>query len=267
MKFKLMAGEMAKLRKISKQTLIHYDKIGLFQPCETDPETGYRYYSLEQLTELDVIICLKGLGLSLKEIKTYMQIHTTPERIKALEDQNEVLEKELNRIQQAKHRLEDLIATHKKSLTITPFDMGITWREEIPIISRPVPSPNDPYALEVAFIDFLEIAEEKYNATISDVLVFVDEKAPSGNNLMKIGLLNKEPAEEYLPQGHYAYIYHEGSFEKAPESSRTLMDHMAQRGYVPKGPTITRLLKSALLAVTDSEFILELNILVEKKDP
>lgn len=43
-----MAGEMAKMHDISKQTLIYYDTIGLFKPSEKDNETGYRYYRIEQ---------------------------------------------------------------------------------------------------------------------------------------------------------------------------------------------------------------------------
>ena len=35
-------SDMAKLHNISRQTLIHYDKIGLFKPMHTD-ENGYRH--------------------------------------------------------------------------------------------------------------------------------------------------------------------------------------------------------------------------------
>ena len=55
MKILYLAGEMAKLHGISKQTLIYYDKIELFRPESCDEETGYRYYSLEQFVDLDVI--------------------------------------------------------------------------------------------------------------------------------------------------------------------------------------------------------------------
>ena len=38
-------GEISKHQNISRQTLIFYDKIGLFRPAYVDPENGYRYYS------------------------------------------------------------------------------------------------------------------------------------------------------------------------------------------------------------------------------
>ena len=39
-------GELSKLQNLSRQTLIFYDKIGLFCPAYVDPENGYRYYYL-----------------------------------------------------------------------------------------------------------------------------------------------------------------------------------------------------------------------------
>ena len=56
-------GEVAKYQNISKQTLIFYDKIGLFRPAWVDPDNGYRYYSAKQLDELDAILIMKTIGL------------------------------------------------------------------------------------------------------------------------------------------------------------------------------------------------------------
>ncbi len=41
-------GEFAKLCNVKKQTLFHYDDIGLLSPAVTG-ENGYRYYSYAQL--------------------------------------------------------------------------------------------------------------------------------------------------------------------------------------------------------------------------
>lgn len=48
--------------------LRHYDKLGLLVPNHTDQWTGYRYYTLDQLSRLHRIIALKDLGFSLQEI-------------------------------------------------------------------------------------------------------------------------------------------------------------------------------------------------------
>src|SRR5699024_1424777 len=58
----LSIGEVAKYQNISKQTLIFYDKVGLFRPAWVDPANGYRYYSASQLDYLDTILIMKQIG-------------------------------------------------------------------------------------------------------------------------------------------------------------------------------------------------------------
>ncbi|MGL4914567.1 MAG: MerR family transcriptional regulator, partial [Romboutsia sp.] len=62
-------GEMAKLNKVSIQTLRYYDQIDLLKPIHVDEESNYRYYSIDQFPQLDLIKYLKYLGMPLKDIK------------------------------------------------------------------------------------------------------------------------------------------------------------------------------------------------------
>lgn len=69
---KLSIGQMAKLNGISVQTMRYYEKRRLITPAETDPNTGYRYYHIEQTCTLDIIKYLKTIGLSLEEIEHFL---------------------------------------------------------------------------------------------------------------------------------------------------------------------------------------------------
>lgn len=62
-------GEFSKIVNIPVKTLRYYDEINLFKPQEIDLFSGYRYYSDEQITDLEVILNLKEVGFSLEEIK------------------------------------------------------------------------------------------------------------------------------------------------------------------------------------------------------
>jgi len=62
-------GEFARLGTVSVRTLRHYDEIGLLRPAKVDPQSGYRYYSASQLGQLNRIVALKELGLSLIQAK------------------------------------------------------------------------------------------------------------------------------------------------------------------------------------------------------
>jgi DNA-binding transcriptional MerR regulator len=61
-------GEFSRLSRVSVRMLRHYDRLGLLTPSQTDPFTGYRYYSAEQLPRLNRILALRDLGFSLEQI-------------------------------------------------------------------------------------------------------------------------------------------------------------------------------------------------------
>lgn len=62
-------GEFARLGGVSIRTLRHYDEIGLLPPAAVDPDTGYRGYSAAQLGQLNRIVALKELGLTLGQVR------------------------------------------------------------------------------------------------------------------------------------------------------------------------------------------------------
>ena len=61
-------GEFSQIARVSGRLLRYYDSIGLLRPARTDPQTGYRYYSATQLGELNRILALKELGLTLDQV-------------------------------------------------------------------------------------------------------------------------------------------------------------------------------------------------------
>lgn len=62
-------GQVSKLSNIPVKTLRYYDEIGLLKPEQVNPESGYRYYSHDQIMLILVIKHLKNVGFSLDEIK------------------------------------------------------------------------------------------------------------------------------------------------------------------------------------------------------
>jgi DNA-binding transcriptional MerR regulator len=62
-------GEFARLGGVSARTLRHYDEIGVLRPAAVDPDTGYRGYRPAQLGQLNRIMALQELGLSLTQTR------------------------------------------------------------------------------------------------------------------------------------------------------------------------------------------------------
>ena len=65
----LKIGEFSKLAQVSPKALRLYDERGLLKPAWIDRFTGYRYYHVEQLAELNRILAFKDLGFSLDQIE------------------------------------------------------------------------------------------------------------------------------------------------------------------------------------------------------
>jgi DNA-binding transcriptional MerR regulator len=102
----LMIGKVANLYDITVQTLRHYDKIGLFRPEVINPETGYRYYSILQLRQLEYILFLRQLQVPLPEIQEAMdELRAGGTLDGALRKRDQELEKEMQELQ----RLRDII--------------------------------------------------------------------------------------------------------------------------------------------------------------
>ena len=65
-------GEAAKKLQVSTRTLRFYEEKDLVRPAYTE-ENGYRFYEKDQIRQLELILFLKELGFSLKQIKMLIQ--------------------------------------------------------------------------------------------------------------------------------------------------------------------------------------------------
>lgn len=84
---KMKIGDFAKYNTISVQTLRYYESIGLLHPAYIDPESGYRYYHINQSAAVDNIQFLKQFNFTLEEIKHIMN------DTQALSELSEMVEK------------------------------------------------------------------------------------------------------------------------------------------------------------------------------
>lgn len=67
-------GEVSRATGLSKDTLHFYDKIGLLCPEHVDPRNGYRYYSLRNLWQLDIIAACRKLNIPLDTVRQILSL-------------------------------------------------------------------------------------------------------------------------------------------------------------------------------------------------
>lgn len=56
---------------LSEPTLRYYEEVGLIGPIERDPSSRHRRYREEDLDTLQVLACLRAMGVGIEEMRTY----------------------------------------------------------------------------------------------------------------------------------------------------------------------------------------------------
>jgi len=64
----LAIGRFARLTGLTVRAVRHYGELGLLEPAYVDLETGYRYFTVEQVADAAAIRRLRFLELALDEI-------------------------------------------------------------------------------------------------------------------------------------------------------------------------------------------------------
>jgi DNA-binding transcriptional MerR regulator len=106
-------GEFSKIAQVSGRLLRYYEEIGLLSPEFTDPQTGYRYYSAQQLPRLNRILVLKELGLSLEQIAHLLDQETSADEMRGMlilrkAQIEQTLQEEMARLRAVETRLQQI---------------------------------------------------------------------------------------------------------------------------------------------------------------
>ena len=129
-------GEFAQIAQVSGRQLRFYDQLGLLQPAHTDPQTGYRYYSIRQLPRLNSILALKELGLSLEQIAPLLKNGISPGELRAMLTMKRAqLERSLREEENRLRHIESRIAQIDSGGSIGDYDVVVKQVEPTPYLS------------------------------------------------------------------------------------------------------------------------------------
>lgn len=111
---------------ISKDTLFHYDKIGLLKP-QIIKDNEYRLYLFYQYFDYDLIKGLQGANMSLTEIRDFMKERNNNNYIQILKEKYNDLENERKRIKSMQYRI-------KKAISLNEY--GMNTQHMVPFIEE-----------------------------------------------------------------------------------------------------------------------------------
>lgn len=274
MKNKLTIGEFAKLRNITTETLRHYDRMGLLKPTEIDSNTGYRYYSILQYEVLGTILELRQLGMSIDEIKKYLNNRNLKQSVNILKDEHNKLLNRLNELKNLEESINEKIKYLEDISKVTNLDSIIIKdinERGILTFDRIIKNEIDlSYAcleLENSLMEIAPIlASNRYGAIIKQenielekytesivIFLFVKDKKSITENNIKI-----------IPKGTYACMYYKGVIWKLEKHIKKLKKYIKKKGYAICGDVIQ--IVQIDISVTDEreEELFELQVPIKK---
>ena len=127
------------MMQVTVKTLRHYEQRGLLLPDEVDKWTGYRYYSISQMQQLNTIRALQRQGFTLEEIKELLEDGAQMPSIEQLTQKIEDTERQLEMLMERRRQLIKWVDSHKRINTMEKFTIeslpeiiGASHRESIP---------------------------------------------------------------------------------------------------------------------------------------
>ena len=112
-------GQFATITHLSVKTLRHYHDVGLLEPARVDDETGYRYYSLDQLPAAQLIRRLRSLKMPIPDVRSVLNARDPDERNVLISAHLDRLEEQLTDTRAAVSSLRSLLDTARTRAPIT----------------------------------------------------------------------------------------------------------------------------------------------------
>lgn len=216
MKEKLLScGTFAKICGVEKHVLFHYDEINLFKPIYVN-DKGYRYYSYRQYDTFKVILALKKLGMSLKDIQVYLDKRTPQLFLELLKQQEDKLIEYINEMQHIHELIKSYQTFTTDALNSNYNEIKIEYLEETKLLL----SANLENTTSKDFASFMN----DYTAFIENHQIITGEfvglmmkieniQKNNVNNYSYLFTTTNNPAQQIFVKkaGNYLCGYHRGT--------------------------------------------------------
>lgn len=265
-------GEFAKIANISKQTLIFYDNMGIFTP-EYKDEKNYRYYSINQLEALDIIVNLRDIGVSLEEISIFLKKRTPEESIKLLVKEKEEIEKKISKLQNINLKLENRMKIIRKGIeTEDNLEPYIEEQEEEFLILNKVDS-DDLFVISLSICKFInEYTSEGLFDNGNSISVTISKENIKSKMFTKISALyinvdHKINHKNFRvkKKGIYASINHKGAYEESYRAYEKLLRFIDDNGYEIIGDSYEKCLFDYFTSKKESDYLTKISIPIKKR--
>ena len=217
----------------TKDTLLHYDRIGLFRP-DYVAENGYRYYSPKQIWLFTQIRNLKKMDVGLRDIRSYMDTRT-PEKYRDLlkrqmAEAEEEIERLYNMIGSMAHSLQDVEEALKKDDSFRVIHCPAVWG---------IRTQTYEEAFGKDFLKFWKRLETRYDfaATsltgairMEEILAEIENGDQCDYLYLPLDPDRHSNAEVVRPEGDYLVGYHYGPDSALMQTYKQMVRYAGEHG-------------------------------------
>ena len=260
-------GELAKYFGIKKDTLLYYDKIGLFKPAGLN-SNGYRYYTLEQVDIFLAIQALRHVNVPIKELKKYFESPSSNSLNTLATMQVQNIETEIKKLQEIQLFLTRLVDITTELNTV---EIGEIILKELPAESVVYSS-----AKEIQRTASIEELEAIYDGFLEEN--GIKEVASFGSVLNKDDFLNRNYEKSHClfyrmegpnaikkPAGMYAVYYYQGSYDNLDSIYSYLLKELKTRKLIVDGDVFEENLLHSLITQNEEEYITKISVKIKEK--
>jgi len=220
-------GEVIKIMGVTRKTLRVYEDMGLLKPAVQDEESGYRYYSADNMTQIRAIRSLQMLGLSLKEVaEYYYDMENIDIHLQRLMDLRAALDRNIQRHQVRAARQGDF-TVHRTAL---PQQICFCRRYQCADVSEAANKLRDTYIAaartgKMSMIARMFTMRMNHDTTKLDLMCCIPvEDSFTG------------PERTEFPQTPALCIYYRGPYEGTVNAIRALMMYVKENNIETTGP-------------------------------
>jgi DNA-binding transcriptional MerR regulator/effector-binding domain-containing protein len=261
-------GDFAMFSRTTRDTLHHYDRMGLLSPMSRG-ENNYRYYSSGQLAIVNVIRTMQELGLSLTEIKN-LKGNRTPESF------YEMLKQQIEKID---FKIADWVHARKLLFTLQKTIQSVLEADEQAVTIQFMPAE----AIILGELNDYSRGRNDYDALYS-FYHDISKKHPNLDmNYPVWGFFSEERIKRgdwvwpdryyfYNPEGHdkrpasfYAIGYARGGYGQPGDAYNRIIDYIDRNDFEISGDAFEEYPLNELCISEDTNYLIRIMIAVREK--
>jgi len=261
-------SDFAKFSRLTRDTLLHYDRIGLLTPASRG-ENNYRFYTGDQLPVVNVIRTLQKLGMTLEEIKDLKDRRTPELSEEVLEQQIERIEMKIQEWVYARKLLNMIRKTIHSVADVNEDEITIQFLPAEAIVLGDLNDYSRGRTFLDALLSFYHSMSEKYPEMDLNYYVWAiysNERLQSGEFVEADRFyFNNPEGHDRRPAALYAIGYARVGYFQGEKLYNKMVEYIDSSGFEICGPVYVEFPLNEVCVAEENSYLMRLLITVHEK--